>query len=214
MAPSPQTRDAGAAYTSSATAAEGWSQSQASLNREVARGKDAVSDAWQPTNLLAGALQDVSSAASEADQSAQFLQMSLDKLAGKDVDAEQAARANAAAMREMVSAHRDIAAAKADVAEKTDALTAAQKAETTSDYTAEQKARDVAAAKRDLADANDGVKDATDRFKDSQDKAAASAIQRCGCDVPSDGEDAGLQRCGRCGYVEDGSPAGRVRGVG
>jgi hypothetical protein len=170
------TRDAAAAYTSSSTAADKWSKDQEQLNRALKRGKDAVSDAWQPTNLLASALDAVSSAASDADESAQFLAMSLDKLAGKDIDAEQAARANAAAMREMVAGHRDLAAAKTDVAQKTDDLAAAQAREVATDYTAEQKARDVAAAKRDLASAQDGVKDAADREKDAQDKAAQSAI--------------------------------------
>lgn len=142
---------------------------------QIAKMKDTIARSQAPVDHLADALDAQSKASDGADKSLQFLQLSLDKLAHKDRDAEAATRANAAAMRGITADARAVGAAKDDVAQATEDLTAAQKKETSATYTGAQKARDIRNAERALKDAKDGVKDATDRLADSQDTASKSA---------------------------------------
>ena len=145
---------------------------------------------------FADALKSVKSAASEADSAAQFLSITLLQMSGNTVPAEQRARANAAAFRDVASAGRDLADAHRGVGDANDSVAEKQKkfdelaahlggtldgqAESATNAAVTQ--RDLDAAGRDLAGAQDAVHDAeeavnsaTDKQKDALDKAAQSA---------------------------------------
>ena len=166
------------------TNAEGLTGELGKAGDATGKAGDAADKATDKTTPFADALKDIRSAASEADAASQFLNITLLEMAGNQVPAEQKARANAAAMREVGQSARDLADANDTVSEKQaklDELTA--HLGTTLDGQAESATnaavtqRDVDAAARDLADAQAGVQSATDKQKDALDKAAESARQ-------------------------------------
>ena len=162
-------------------------QNQAAVNAQGLTGQlgsqgSAMEKATQKSTPFADALKDVRDAASEADANAQFLSITLLELSGNQVPAEQRARANAAAFREVGQATRDLGDANDSVSDKQkklDDLTAhlgtTLDGQAVSATNAAITQQDVDAAARDLATAQANVADATDKQKDALDKAAQSA---------------------------------------
>ena len=141
--------------------------------------------AAEKSTPFADALKEIKSAASEADANAQFLSITLLKMAGNTVPAEQQARANAAAFRAIGEASRDLADANDNVTKKQaeyDNIAAhlgttldGQAASATNLVITQE---DVDRASRDVADAQAATQSATDKLKDAQDKAAVSATDQ------------------------------------
>lgn len=131
-----------------------------------------------PVELMADAISAIGDEASAADTSTQFLQLTLDRLAGRNSSAEQLARANAAAIRDVGAAAREEAEAKARVDEVDAKLQQLRKSALTEGETQAQRTAAIAQAERDLAAAKDGVKSASDRQADSMDKAAKAAASQ------------------------------------
>lgn len=137
-----------------------------------ARGTEASNKAM---DNAAKAFYGTDKAASGATTSVDLFAAAMDRLAGRNGDAAAAQRANQAAIRAVGSAYRDQQAAADAVTQAQIDLKAAQDKKITSDYTAAQKALDVAQAQRGLKAAVDGVADANDKAADAQDAAVQSA---------------------------------------
>ena len=160
----------------------GASGALAKTGAAVATTGDQMATAEEKTTPFGDALKEVRSAASEADAAAQFLSITLLQMSGNTVPAEQRARANAAAFREVGQATRDIGDANDSVAEKqakfdqlANHLGTTLDGQAVSATNAAVTQADLDAAGRDLADAQANVQSATDKQKDALDKAAQSA---------------------------------------
>jgi TP901 family phage tail tape measure protein len=142
----------------------------------------AAEDATAKTSTYGDALKAMRDATSEADSASQYLNIALLQLAGSDVSAEQAARANEAAMRDIASASRDAASAHDKVSEAQAKLTELTAHLGTTLDGEEASATNLVVTQHDLDEATRAVQDAkadeasaSDRQKDAQDKAAQSA---------------------------------------
>ncbi|NNG36947.1 phage tail tape measure protein [Nakamurella aerolata] len=162
---------AGASGQTAATGMDAAGNAAAGLTEDAAGAKE-------PTSALADAMKEIADQASFADTQTQYLQMTLDKMAGKDTAAETASRAAAAAMRDVGNAARDEADAKARVTEIEDKLNKLRSDGLAKDETRAQRTAAIAQTERDLANAKNSVKDAADRQADSLDKAATAAVQQ------------------------------------
>lgn len=199
------------------TAAGATGELQKTTSATAEAGK-AAEQAAEESTPFGDALKEIRSAASEADSAAQFLSITLLQMSGNTVPAEQRARANAAAFRDVGQASRDLADAHRGVGDANDSLAEKQKrldeltahlgetldGQEESATNAAVSQRDLDAAARDLAAAQDGVtnaeervNDASDKQKDALDKAAQSAR-----DMTADAYNNSLQQLGMKGAIE------------
>ncbi len=161
---------------------EGATGALASTAEATGEVGEATNDAEKAATPFADALKEIRSASAEADANAQFLSITLQRMAGNTIPAEQQARANAAAFRAIGQASRDMADANDEVSKKQaeyDQIAAhlgttldGQEASATNLVITQA---DVDRAARDVADAQARAADASDKLKDSQDKAGTSA---------------------------------------
>lgn len=138
----------------------------------AAEATDGMGTATATASESLKAMKESASAASDMNE---ILQISLDRLAGKNISADQAARANAAAMRDIGAAARDLAEANENVTAKTTALSEANAHLNDENKDTRTTTDDVTKAQRELDAANASVAASIDSQSASWEKAAASA---------------------------------------
>lgn len=136
---------------------------------------DAAKGATIPVKAIKDALDAVSTAADTADQAAQGLELDLDRLTGNSVAAADALRLQAATLRGIGGAQRDLVKSTLDITDKTLALKKAQNQKVDKDHSAADNALAVQQATLDLKDSRADLADKTDAVAVA-DEAAAKAM--------------------------------------
>jgi hypothetical protein len=170
-------------YFSQAAADASEKTADATAANQLAAGSfklvgDSAADAVPNVKGISDQLSLVSTAATDADNSTQFLQATLDRLAGRSQTAEDALRLEETSLRGIAKASRDEADAKDNVIQAQEDLTAARKQGVDKDHSATDNALALRKAERDLADAQADVKDKTDAKTDADLKAVRAIEQQ------------------------------------